>query len=1017
MMRSGWLVRGTAMALCALVSGCGGDGGGTVASVGSPAPPTGVNANLLGTLKSESFANQAAQASLSIANYSSSGSVGQPAGTFIYDASTQSYTMTVGGQSKAFTPSMIQAGVSGSAETVYEATSGSTADSLTLTQAGTSGRFTYEYVGAAFWEHIDSLSAVSSSNGSGTIYAMAYGEPTAAGSVPKTGQGYYGLDLIGVESHGNVALPTAFTGTGAMAVNFGTGAIQLGGTIDGGTSANGFSSTATLSSSGSFAGTIQLNLDTTQQGQLTGRFYGPAAQEVGAVFDTALAQGSGFETTGVILGRQATASESTDSSFNVTSGVDAFTADRVRQPATGAATVGTAQVTVVGLGPSATDVTVALPDYTVTTNVAGGGGQTISNVLNQPAGTTGYEQLISNTDYVRAGVSWDGTGTAPTYDTMVFGYVTPGSGIPLTGFADYAVQLDAIERKSGTTPVEVAGAGYVSIEFASGTMTAGGDLRTVGTNGAALGAWSGTAALDSTSAAFSGAMTIAGGAGYTGTWQGHLYGPGAGEIGALFSQAGSDGSTIVGEMIGTLGGVQQTVVGVLNQPAGTAGFEQLTSNTSYALPGMWWNSTGATPMYDAMVFGDITPASAVPLSGSAGYAVNVDAIEQKGAASPAEVTGTGYVGVEFATGALLTAGNLQTAGTNAAAAVGTWAGTAALGSGTAAFSGTMTVSGGTAYTGTWQGNLYGPAASEIGAVIRQSGTDGSTITGVLTGAQSSTITDPFVTVATATPATAFATSETAYVNLAGVSPEYQASGISPSQVTYDSSTDTYTITGSTAQVNLGFFNRVSAVLNGANRDASNSDATFTAYAAPNLTARVFNSGAANPVIQLSYTSFAEVTQTFTSAGLIQPAAQNHYIVFGLPTNAVAMPTSGSAGYTGVVYGHGGMGTIPDFAVTGTGVLNANFATGALTSTLNLNVTPTGTTNTQPFGNYTMGGTISGNTFTASTTVTPGVGELLQAGIQGTFNGPHAEEVGATWALSIYGGQGAAMAGVFVGKKN
>jgi hypothetical protein len=169
MVKSGWLVRGTAMALCALVSGCGDGGGGSVASAGSTAtgstttssPPTGVNANLLGPLQSESFANTATQGSLSGTSTSvSSSSAGVVTAKLVYDASAQSYTMTANGKSMTFTPSQISAAQSSTGATVYEVTSGNTTDSLTVTKSGTTGALNYEYVEGAFWEDVSINSQV-----------------------------------------------------------------------------------------------------------------------------------------------------------------------------------------------------------------------------------------------------------------------------------------------------------------------------------------------------------------------------------------------------------------------------------------------------------------------------------------------------------------------------------------------------------------------------------------------------------------------------------------------------------------------------------------------------------------------------------------------------------------------------------------------------------------------------------------------------------------------------------------
>lgn len=824
------LVFGTAMTLCALVAGCGDSGGGSVASAGLVAPPSGVNANLMGTLKSESFANQAAEATLSIVNSSVSGTIGQPAASFIYDATSQSYTMTVGGKSQTFTPAMINSALSSSTETLYVTANGSTDVSLTLTKPGTSGRFTYEYVGAAFWENI---ALASQTNGSGTIYAMAYGEPTAVSAVPTSGQGYYNIDLIGAQSHSNVALPTAFTGTGAMNVNFGTGAIALGGTIDGTNS--GFSSNATLAGSGVFSGTINLNLDSAQTGQLTGRFYGPAVQEVGAVFDTTAGGDNIFDATGVIIGRQATGSA--DTSFGSLTGVDQFTADRVRQPTSGTASFGTAQVMAVPLGPGSTDVTVKGPDYAVTTDV---------------------------------------------------------------------------------------GAGFTATSVSPKTMAT-----------------------------------------------------------------------------------------VIAQPVGTSGFQLLSEDDSFVRVGVWWDTTSATAKYDDLVFGFITPASQIPLTGYADYAVNLDAIVQRPGSAVYEETGAGRVGIEFATGAITTQGSVQAAA--GGANLGNWNGSATLASATGAFSGALTTTGANTWTGSWQGRLYGASASFIGAVFAQTGNDGSTIGGVMTGRYTDNV-DPSITLLNLPAATTFTANQVALSIVPSNPAQLQAALISPApQVSYNPASDTYTLAGPGASGPAGIYPDISATLNSATADAAESTAEFAAYSAPGLTARVLRAGPSNPTVQLSYTSFVEVTQSGGGNGGTQAYQNVSYIPFGIATQA--MPATGSASYSGAVYGTAvtanlGATQLNPVAITGTGTLSANFATNAVSSTLNLNAAGSGS-----LGSYTFTGALSGNTFNASLATTA----VTESGLMhGTFNGPAANEVGANWTLSLPGSNtvnGTQIVGAFVGKKN
>jgi len=103
---------------------------------------------------SENFTNDAATAAASFpkSGAAPTNSASQATGTISYDATSRGYTLTVGSRTLAFLPADLDATQSSSTLAVYVKRNGSTTDSLTLTKAGASGRFTYEYVGAAFWQ-------------------------------------------------------------------------------------------------------------------------------------------------------------------------------------------------------------------------------------------------------------------------------------------------------------------------------------------------------------------------------------------------------------------------------------------------------------------------------------------------------------------------------------------------------------------------------------------------------------------------------------------------------------------------------------------------------------------------------------------------------------------------------------------------------------------------------------------------------------------------------------------------
>lgn len=794
-----WQALGTVAISCMMLAGC---GGGAVASAGStppPAPPAGANANLLGPLKSETFANYAAQASLSLVNSTVTGSAGNATASFVYDATNQSYTVTAGGASQTFAPAAISATQSNSAETLYESTNGSSTTSLTLTKPGTSGRFTYEYVGGAFWETVNQSSSTSAN---GTLYAIAYGEPTPAGAVPQTGMASFTIDLVGAQGNGSSSGPVGITGAGGLTVDFATGNLALGGTLD--SNGLGFSGNAKIASGGSFTGQFGF-AGQVQTGQMTGSFYGPASQEVGAAFSYTDAANSSFDATGVLLGRQATATGGDLPQMS--------TALRLRQSGT-TTNFGTAEVaSVPGEG------TVAfMPDYTA----QGGGASNIASALANANGTVGLTYLSSLGGGAAAAISYEGTGSTPVYDLLLINPTTPAQSLPATGYAEYDVNLDAIEQKSGTSASEVTGSGVVDARFSTGQITTSGTLN-------------------------------------------------------------------------------------------------------------------------------IAPSVS-------------------------------------------------------------WSGTATLSSSTGQFSGTIGATGTVSYNGTWQGAFYGTGASGVGALLTLTGSDGSNIAGVIAGPLGGPVTDPSNTLQNLTSATNLASYESVYQRIPGVSPDPTASTdgvgnvtIAP-KVSFDPTSNTYTITGGTNAAQLPSIN---AVLNPANSDQANTDATFTAYSGPNLTAKVFNPGIGNPALQLTYTSFAQVIETTSAQNSSAATQAYHYFVFGLPTNATAMPTTGTASYSGVVYGNGGTVTSNgspgvDFSVSGTGVLNANFASGSINTSLNLTRNASGTTAATSLGGYSFSAQLNGVSFS---------GYSAGNSINGSFFGPNANEVGAAWS-TIDG-----IAGAFVGKKS
>lgn len=298
-----------ALALAACSGGGGGSGGGvattppaataptpTPSASASPTPTPAIpNTSLLDPKTSESFVNDAASGT---ASYPLTGAAGTsnaaPATlTVSYDAAAGSYAITTAGRSQTFLPSDRDAAQSSGAVSVFIKTNGSTTDSLTLNKpSATPGTLAYRYVGLGFWQRtVEGAGTIS-----GSFDAFTYGVKTPDAATPRTGAANYPVDLIGI-----VALPNevrSVAGSGTLQADFLNGFLRVDGTARELDSATGailnpnmiFYGQANMSSStNGFGGTFRYHLNGTPirspfDGTMTGRFYGPAAEEVGATF-------------------------------------------------------------------------------------------------------------------------------------------------------------------------------------------------------------------------------------------------------------------------------------------------------------------------------------------------------------------------------------------------------------------------------------------------------------------------------------------------------------------------------------------------------------------------------------------------------------------------------------------------------------------------------------------------------------------------------------------------------------
>lgn len=145
-----------------------------------------------------------------------------------------------------------------------------------------------------------------------------------------------------------------------------------------------------------------------------------------------------------------------------------------------------------------------------------------------------------------------------------------------------------------------------------------------------------------------------------------------------------------------------------------------------------------------------------------------------------------------------------------------------------------------------------------------------------------------------------------------------------------------------------------------------------------------------------------------------PTSTTHVGAFitGYQTPASAMPTTGTATYSGTNNVAGFVATMPSNGSGGTllgdASLTANFGTGAVTGNLtNMRVTDIGGGSSVPWNNVSVNASIVSGTSTfggstAATNAPPGkysVPNGATGNIAGAFYGPNAEELGAVWSLA------------------
>ena len=432
--------------------------------------------------------------------------------------------------------------------------------------------------------------------------------------------------------------------------------------------------------------------------------------------------------------------------------------------------------------------------------------------------------------------------------------------------------------------------------------------------------------------------------------------------------------------------------------------------------GLWRRArTGATGTVDAFAYGVQTDAAAVPRTGTGYYGLTLQGTGawERGATS---ATGYGAMTADFAKGTV--AGTGQADATDAATGSWVdrydWSFTGSIGSTARAVGGTFALTTGNgSTTGPLRGWFYGPTAQEFGATVIGRGTShqgAGVFAGVLLGSQ--TRYDNFATSLTALRGdqsfgtlSTFARSDFApdghyvrsYTNNDGISIDYKAAtGLFVVRDTFND-----TVLARTAALT----------------SARLTNTRFLGYAAKaplyggtlRTDLQLFRRGADNPQIALTYTSFAHLFSTFTSA-TNDVEKIDQWMLFGLPTESGNTPRTGTATYTGVLYGSAvvdGHGVrTPGYDVVGTAQFTADFSAQVLTGGTLKPVLVDASGVRKSLGTLTMGrNEITSVGYPGSDTklgvgAYAGVdGDLAQGDVNLLFYGPKANELGGTFSLS------------------
>lgn len=420
----------------------------------------------------------------------------------------------------------------------------------------------------------------------------------------------------------------------------------------------------------------------------------------------------------------------------------------------------------------------------------------------------------------------------------------------------------------------------------------------------------------------------------------------------------------------------------------------------YVGVGYWQRNTSGSnrqdTTFDIFTYGLPTPASTVPRSGQASYAINVFGLSTTPGYEPAAFSGTGRFDLDFGSGVFSAAASTTETGlvTDSGVSGGGIGITAAgqLSASDGSFTGTVGYGGFHANgVGTLAGRLYGPAGSELGAAFSASGADGSATTGAFIGLRDATLPAVNLTL------TNLVADQLFYVKGAqlesGPDSAWTYVGVSQMNRTV---AGTFSISPVTSDLPGGTFTVADQV--------PSSDANFTAYqktiGGQVVSVDLYKPGSGNSELALSYLSLGRWGTTLPQGSTNMPDAR-YYFVYGLESDRAAIAArSGTAHYDGVAYG-GARNTLTGAAydVKGTSAFDVDFGHSTYSGSLALK--GSGAAGSADFGSFAFASTLNaGYVLTADVTRAGAtVGSIAPA-----FFGPSGQEIGAPFQITLINDQ-------------